>query len=215
VAISSGRTVKSEKSNNGGSARGRWAGTSNLTASGMLDEEFPSLTGNSVPNLNSSEQSINYANLKKKGQKQNTPQPRKSPEEQFPSLGAAASSLTNFRLSQNTPTYRNISGHEPAWNPTKKSSNDDNITEQPAPIPNKDSSSGMITFKKKIGKSPAPMPQGIEDFPVLEKSAKENGSENKSDHAAATVQKKKKNKNKKGMIVGEDMVSVRSSKSSK
>ena len=69
MAISSGRNVKSERRNNGGSARGRWAGTSNLTASGILDEEFPSLTGNSVPNLSSSEQSINYANLKKKGQK--------------------------------------------------------------------------------------------------------------------------------------------------
>ena len=212
MAISSGRNVKSERSNNGGSARGRWAGTSNLTASGMLDEEFPSLTGKSVPNLSSTEQSINYANLKKNGQKQNAPQQRKSPEEQFPSLGAAASSLTNFCLSQNTPTYRNISGHQPAWNSTKKSSNDGTITEQPAPIQNKDSSSGMITFKKKIGKNPAPMPEGIDDFPVLEKSAKENGSEKKSDHAAATVLKKKKSKNKKGMIVGQDMVSVSSSK---
>lgn len=180
----------------------------------MLDEEFPSLTGNNAPNLGSSEQFINYGNLKQKGQTQNAPQQKASPDEQFPSLGAAASGLTNFRPSQNTQIYRNISGHQPAWNSSKKSPIDGNTPEPPVPIQNSDTSSGMITLKKKIGKSPAPMPEGIDDFPILQRNSTENLSETKkSDQGSLTTQKKKKNKNKKGMIVGEDLVSASSSTS--
>merc|ERR1711994_30208 len=86
----SGRTVKSNKGNGG--AGGRWAGSNHLSASGMLDDEFPSLTGSIASNTNDkvSQKVIDYTNIKQKRNKKSEKQ-QKSSEEQSPSLWSANS----------------------------------------------------------------------------------------------------------------------------
>ena len=116
VAIKSGRNVKSDSIGTGGSARGRWAESSGLTASAMLDEHFPSLGGGTAPyplSAEPSENAISYQKVTQQNPKQAS-QKKHSPEEQFPSLGVAASTLSNFRAVHSSPNYRNISGHQPA-----------------------------------------------------------------------------------------------------
>ena len=215
VAIKSGRTVKSDSKGTSSGARGRWAESSNLTSSAIMEEDFPSLMGNKAPfNAQSgpSQKSINYADLKQKGPKQNTSQKKSAMGDQFPSLGTAASTLSNFRPAQSAPTYRNISGHQPAWQPSKGSSNISTVPERRTPSESKiDSSSRMITLSKKSGKNPAPMPAGVDDFPDLEPSLKTNSDDKNVAQFNGVTQKKKKNKSKKGQLVGEDLVSVSSS----
>ena len=110
MAQKSGRNVKTK----GG---GRWGGDGGaLTAPEMLDEHFPTLGGgrNSQHSGILAEQlpSINYQKLKQKTNPESQGPTKKvtSQEENFPSLGAAASSLSNFRPTYSVPTYRNITG---------------------------------------------------------------------------------------------------------
>ena len=137
-----------------------------------------------------------------------------TPQEQFPSLGSAASTLMNFREAHSAPSYRNMSGYQPAWNSSKNTPHQNTQLQAENPVKdNSDSVPRMLSLSKKNGKAPAPMPTGLDDFPDLKPISNMNGSEaNINIQANATNQKKKKNKSKKGQLVGEDLVSVSGSK---
>ena len=206
----------------GGGARGRWAGTSGLTAPELLDEHFPSLSGGSAPqtvNIKPKESIVGYRKTKQPT-KPDSLKKQGSRAEQFPALGAAASTLSDFKTKNSTPTYRNITGHQPAWQPSTSSSNENVPTAQHTNQDNQqtqgqtsgpfqgNSTSGMITLSKKSGKTPAPMPEGIDDFPGLEATGKSTlVSDNNNGLSNSVSQKKKKKKNKNGTFVG-DLISA-------
>ena len=218
VATKCGRNVKSATTGTGVASHGRWAETNRLTASAILDEDFPSLSGASAPCPNDavpSKAPINYEILKQQKPKQIFFQKRPTPEEQFPSLGAAASTLSNFQSTHSSSTYRNIAGYQPAWKSANESKNEKNQFEKSKKEKERsnDAKLGMLTLSKKSGKTPAPMPQGIDDFPDLKTKEKvKTFDSNHSGQLNVASQKKKKNKNKKGKIVGEDLISALSGK---
>ena len=182
--------------------------------SGILDEDFPSLSGTKEKAPRYPEPSINYGNIHQKMNKEKSPTKMLTPQEQFPSLGSAASTLMNFREAHSAPSYRNMSGYQPAWNSSKNTHHENTHFQAEKSIKdNSDSVPKMHTLSKKNGKAPAPMPTGLDEFPDLKPISNMNGSEGKIDiQANATNQKKKKNKSKKGQLVGEDLVSVSGSK---
>ena len=178
-----------------------------------MDEEFPSLMGSSSTNErdNRPHNRIDYTSLKQKGANKSEAKP-KSTEEQFPSLWSANSSMSNFREAPTTPVYRNISGYQPAWSSSNNSTNETVPTSTKPSQQASSSSSGMITLTKKSGKNPAPMPSGIDDFPSLEIPANVITNDNKKPQNNGEAGKKKKNKSKKGGLIGEDLISARPSK---
>ena len=153
--------------------------------------------------------------------KPDSPKKQRSPEEQFPALGAAASTLPDFKTKNSAPTYRNITGHQPAWQPSTSSSNENvpvaqhinqnnqQTQEQTSGPLQENSKSGMVTLSKKSGKTPAPMPAGIADFPGLETTGNStlDSDNNNSGLCNSVSQKKKKKKNKNGTFVG-DLISA-------
>ena len=178
-----------------------------------MDEEFPSLLGSSSTNErdNRPQNRIDYTSLKQKRANKSEAKP-KSTEEQFPSLWSANSSMSNFREAPTTPVYRNISGYQPAWSSSNNSTNETVPTSTKPSQQASSSSSGMITLTKKSGKNPAPMPSGIDDFPSLEIPANVIINDNKKPQNNGEAGKKKKNKSKKGGLIGEDLISARPSK---